>query len=121
MLPPVYHLLVEKYLVSINITAANYPLESGPYGGTGGLPWSDAGDIAANGNITQIEVRTGGGNEWVDQIRVGMGQSGDPLMAQRPAMSTSWIWPKARGYSQSSVRAYLIVGLPKSRKTASSI
>jgi hypothetical protein len=42
-------------------------IEDGPYGGTGGSPWSDGGDIHLNGLPTAVDVRTGG---FIDAIRI---------------------------------------------------
>ena len=42
-------------------------LEDGPYGGSGGSPWTDGGEVHLNGHPTAVDVRTG---TKLDAIRV---------------------------------------------------
>ncbi len=42
-------------------------IEDGPYGGTGGYPWSDGGEIHLNGLPTTVDVRSG---KFIDAIRI---------------------------------------------------
>ena len=45
-------------------------IEDGPYGGNGGSPWTDGGEVHLNGDISSVEVRSG---SVVDSIRVKYG------------------------------------------------
>ena len=47
-----------------------YTFEDGPYGGSGGDPWTDGGQIHLNGPITGMELRAG---SEVDEVRVRYG------------------------------------------------
>merc|ERR1712168_1580322 len=46
-------------------------VEDGPFGGSGGSPWTDGGEVHLNGDISSIEMRTG---SEVDSIRVKYGE-----------------------------------------------
>merc|ERR1739838_1265184 len=52
------------------IGAPGNVIEDGPYGGNGGDPWTDGGEVHLNGDISSVEVRTG---SEVDSIRVKYG------------------------------------------------
>jgi hypothetical protein len=42
-------------------------LEDGPYGGSGGSPWTDGGEVHLNGHPTAVDVRTG---DRLDALRI---------------------------------------------------
>merc|ERR1712025_710176 len=47
-------------------------IEDGPYGGSGGSPWTDGGDVHLNGDISSISFRSG---VMVDAITVKYGDT----------------------------------------------
>merc|ERR1712227_348402 len=51
-------------------TFGKQTIEDGPFGGNGGDPWTDGGEVHLNGMITSMDIRTGSG---VDSIRVQYG------------------------------------------------
>ena len=42
-------------------------LEDGPYGGSGGSPWTDGGAVHLNGHPSAVDTRTG---DRVDALRI---------------------------------------------------
>merc|ERR1711915_130859 len=51
-------------------TFSNGVIEDGPYGGTGGEPWTDGGEIHLNGFITELEIRS---QSEIDNLRTKYG------------------------------------------------
>merc|ERR1719391_462435 len=54
----------------VETIGARQTIEDGPFGGSGGSPWTDGGEVHLNGDISSIEMRTG---SRVDSIRVKYG------------------------------------------------
>merc|ERR1712215_420369 len=64
VLPTLPHTIRETVVAPGNV------IEDGPYGGNGGDPWTDGGDVHLNGDISSVEIRTG---REIDSIRVKYG------------------------------------------------
>merc|ERR1719500_850684 len=64
--------LILKASVCFKVTETfgKQTIEDGPFGGNGGDPWTDGGEVHLNGMITSLDIRTGSG---VDSIRVQYG------------------------------------------------
>merc|ERR1711909_34427 len=64
--------LILKSCVCIKLTETfeRQTIEDGPYGGSGGSPWTDGGEVHLNGMISSMEFRTG---SEVDYVRVQYG------------------------------------------------
>ena len=58
--------LVEELSVEDGELVRNV-LEDGPYGGSGGSPWTDGGEVHLNGHPSAVDVRTG---DRVDALRM---------------------------------------------------
>merc|ERR1712098_571070 len=50
-------------------------IEDGPFGGSGGSPWTDGGEVHLNGDISSISMRSG---SEVDAITVKYGDTWGP-------------------------------------------